>query len=392
MALAVLNPVAIWWSSVPMSEGLLVALAATATFFGMRFRVGAAGREALWAALFGGLSFLTRVEGVFVALILAALCLPRIVRERRLMIFALSLVIFLAPELVHIAYLRAFAVESRGLIAYVDEAKAHFKEFNFFDGVWRHLRAPYWMIFRFDTETWLYERFFAGWVTVLQGIVTVTYVVTVALSLVSGLFPKRGFAFATGLGLLVFALLHSIWYYAYERYDYLTYPAAALVFAWGIDALVRWAKPRVRTAVVLVVTLGCATISGYYGTRVAQMHAERLKMHQGNRDFRGIARIVNEANPAGRPVITDLGPHLAFYLKGRIYFNRIEPDFYDDAVPAGDEGRVFLAQKHVAAIATSRPVRDTVREFALVEGEYHALAAPGGNVIVLDLPSASVGD
>ena len=61
-------------------------------------------------------------------------------------------------------------------------------------------------------------------------------------------------------------------------------------------------------------------------------------------------------------------------------------------MPAGDEGRVFLAQKHVAAIATSRPVRDTVREFALVEGEYHALAAPGGNVIVLDLPSASVGD
>jgi hypothetical protein len=26
--------------------------------------------------------------------------------------------------------------------------------------MWRHLRAPFWMIFRFDTESWLYARFF----------------------------------------------------------------------------------------------------------------------------------------------------------------------------------------------------------------------------------------
>lgn len=392
MALAVFNPVAIWWSTVPMSEALLVALAATAVFFGMRYRSGAAGREALWAALLGGLSFLTRVEGLFVALVLAVLCGPRILREGRKGLFALCVVIFVVPELVHVAYLKAFALESRGLIAYLDEARAHFHEFKFFDGLWRHLRAPFWMIFRFDTERWLYDRYFPGWLTVLQGIVTVLYASSLALALLSGLFPTRGFAFAIATGLLAFALLHSLWYYAYERYDYLTYPAAAVVFAWGMDTLVRWARPWIRTAVVLVLTLGCAAIAGAYGVRVSQMHADRLKLHQGGRDFRGIARVVNEANPQGRPVITDLGPHLAFYLNGFAYFSRSEADFYDDVVPAGEDGRVFLAQKKVAAIATSRPPRDVLRELALVEGEYHLVPAPGASVIVLDLPAAAAAD
>ncbi|MBI5545315.1 MAG: hypothetical protein HY901_15605 [Deltaproteobacteria bacterium] len=392
MALAVLNPVALWWSSVPMSEGLLVALASTSVYFGMRFRAGAAGREALWAALFGGLAFLTRVEGAFVALVLAALCMPRLVRERRWMLLLLCLLIFATPEAAHVAYLKAFAIESKGLIAYLDEARAHFKEFSFFDAVWRHLRAPFWMIFRFDTERWLFDRFFPQWLVMLQGIVTVLYLATLAAALVLGIFPRRGFAFPVALGLLAFAVLHSAWYYAYERYDYLTYPAAALMLAWGADTAVRWARPRLRIGVVLGLTLTCAAISGAYGTQVARMHAERLKLHQGNRDFRGIAKAVNNVNPEARPVITDLGPHLAFYLKGRVYFSRAEQDFYDDAVPAGEDGRIFLAQKRVAAIATTRPVRDVVKELALIEGEYHTAQAPGASIIVLDLPSALTSD
>lgn len=389
MALAVLNPVALWWSSVPMSEGLLVALASTSAFFALRYRQGAARREALWAALFGGLSFLTRVEGAFVALVLVAMCGPRLWRERRWALFALCILVFGAPEATHVAYLRAVAVESKGLIAYLDEARAHLKEFNFFDGMWRHLRAPFWMIFRFDTEPWLYARFFPQWLTVLQGVVTVLYLGGVVAAVVQGIFPKRSYSFPVALGLLAFALLHSVWYYAYERYDYLTYPAAALVFAAGVDSAARWARRKVYLGLVLAVTLGCALVSGAYGVQVSRMHAERLKLHQGNRDFRAIAKVVNDANPDRRPVITDLGPWLAFYLSGRSYFNRYEQDFYDDAVPSGDDGRIFLAKKKVAAIASGRPVRELVREFNLVEGEYHLLPPPRGqsvSILVLDLP------
>lgn len=387
VALAVFNPVALWWSSVPMSEGLLVALAGTAVFFGMRFRRRAAPCEALWAALFGGLAFLTRVEGLFVGLVLVALCGPRIVRERRQALLGVCVAIFLAPELTHVTYLRAFAVESRGLSTYLDEAKAHLKDIDFFGAVWCHVRAPFWVIFRFDTEPWLYARFFPAWLTVLQGIVAVLYLVTVFLALVSGVFPKRGYAFVVALGLLVFALGHSIWYYAYERFDYLTYPAAALVFAWAVDAVVSWAPRRLRDAIVLGVTLGCAAVSGAYGTRVSQMHAERLKLHQGGRNFRAIARVVNEANPKSGPVVTDLGPYLAFYLKGRVYFSRTEPDFYDDAVPMGEDGRVFLAEKRVAVIASSRSARDVVRATNLLEGEFQAVPAQGATVLVLDVPT-----
>jgi hypothetical protein len=394
MALAVLNPVALWWSSVPMSEGLLVSLAATSVYFGARFRQGAAGREALWAALFGGLAFLTRVEGAFVALVLVALCGPRLWREKRWALFALCIVIFGVPEALHVTYLRAIAVESKGLIAYLDEARAHLAEFNFLDGMWRHTRAPFWMIFRFDTESWLYARFFPSWLTVLQGVVTVLYLGGVVAALVQGIFPKRSYSFPVALGLLAFALIHSVWYYAYERYDYLMYPAAALVFAAGVDSAARWAKPKVYLGIVLGVTLSCALVSGVYGVQVSRMHAERLKLHQGNRDFRAIAKAVNDANPDKRPVITDLGPWVAFYLNGRSYFNRHEQDFYDDAVPTGDDGRIFLAKKRVAAIVSSRPVRDLVREFNLVEGEYHLLPQPAKSgsattLLVLDLPVGS---
>jgi hypothetical protein len=358
----------------------------------MRFRQGAAGREAMWAALLGGLSFFTRVEGAFVALVLVAICGQRLWRERRYALFAVCLLVFGAPELVHVAYLRAYALESKGLIAYLDEARAHFKEFNFFDAVWRHLRAPYWMIFRYDTERWLYERFFPGALASLQTVVMVVYIATLVLAAISGLFPKRGFAFGCAMGLLAFALLHSIWYYAYERYDYLTYPAAALVLAWGADTVVRWTRPGIRTGFVLAVTLFCAAVSGAYGVQVSRMHAERLKLHQGHRDFRAVAAVVNEVNPKNAPVITDLGPYLAFYLKGPVYFSRTEPDFYDDVVPSREDGRIFLAQKHVAAIATLRSPREVVQQLTLVEGEYHVLNAPGASVIVLDLPSASAGE
>ncbi|MGC4123137.1 MAG: hypothetical protein QM765_52930 [Myxococcales bacterium] len=390
MALSMLNPVALWWSSVPMSEGLLVALAVTSVYFGLRYRLGAARREVLWAALIGGLSFLTRVEGAFMALVLVALCGRRLWQEKRWALFGMCIAVFAAPEALHVTYLRAIALESKGLIAYLDEARAHFKEFNFFDGMWRHLRAPFWMIFRFDTEPWLYARFFPIWLTVLQGIVTVLYLGGIVAALIQGIFPKRSYSFGVALGLLAFALLHSLWYYAYERYDYLTYPAAALVFAAGVDSAARWARPKVYAGIVLGVTLTCALVSGAYGVQVSRMHAERLKMHQGNRDFRAIAKVLNDANLEKRPVITDLGPWLAFYLNGRSYFNRYEQDFYDDAVPSGDDGRIFLAQKKVAAIASNRPVRDLVREFNLVEGEYHVLPAPKGqpgvSLIALDLP------
>jgi hypothetical protein len=385
LALALFNPVALWWATVPMSEALLVALAVTSLYFALRWRRGAGQRELFWASLLAGLAFLTRVEGAFLALVLAALCLPRLLRERRRKLLAISVLLFLLPEVTHVVYLRIFAEQSKGLIAYLDEARGHFAELHFFDAIWRHLRAPYWTVFRFDTEPWLYARFFPGWLTTLQGLVLVIYIATLVGALLTGLF-KRGFAFACALGLVAFAILHSTWYYAYERYDYLIYPAAALVLAWGIDAALFWAKPRLRTGLTLAISLGCAAICCGYGVQVSRMHAERLRIHQGGRDFRAIARAANAENPKGRPFVTDLGPYVAFYLNGHSYFNRAERDFFDDVVPSGEQGRIFFARRQIAAVISSRPMRELVSEFALVPGEFHQVSAPGATVLVLDLP------
>jgi hypothetical protein len=387
VALVMTNAIALWWATVPMSEVLLVALATRAALHGLSFREGARGGalHALAAALFGGLALFTRAEGVLCGVALLILCGPRLLRERRVALFVLCALLFCGPELVHVSYLRAHALAGKAASNYLEVIKAHLHDIHFLEATWAHLRAPFWTIFRLDTEPWLYARHFPQWLTSAQSALSFVYLAALFFALVSGL-VRRGFAFFCAAGIVLYACLHAFWFYNYERFDYLAVPAAALVLAWAADRASLVAPARLRTAALCLFFGLAAAISGAYGTRVSQMHAERLKMHQQGRDYRALGKAASAANPKGRPIVTDLGPYLAWYVNGHAFFDRVEPDFFDDVVPGGTQGRLFLAREKVGAIVTWKSATDIQRELGLVSGESHEVPAAGATVIALDLP------
>ncbi len=382
LALLLFNPLALKWASVPMSEGLMVALGITAVYFALRYHEDGNARELLWAAALAGLALLTRVEGVFVGMAVAALSFQRLYRQKRRALVVIALAAFLVPEALHVSYLMA-QTSGRAVFALFDEARLHRSELHYLTGFWSHLRAPQSLLFRFSAEPWLYARYFPGWLSALQSLTLAVYVVALFGTLVAG-FYLRGYAFWSACGLVVFALLHSAWYDVFERYDYLAYPASALVLGWSLDAALAWAQPRLRQGVALGLCFFFAAVGAAYGIRSSQLHGEQLTMAQAGRDLRALARTINEANPSARPVVTDLGPPLAFYLSGKSYLNDSEPMIYDDVVPTGELGRQFLLQKDVAAIVSERSVNEIASEFALQSGQFRELPVKGTTALVLE--------
>jgi hypothetical protein len=394
LALVMWNPLALWWTSVPMAEALMNALAAASLLYAFRFRAMDTTPQALpsrqrgdrWilyaSAILGGLSFFTRPEGVVVAAALCAVAGGRLWRERRIGDFAACVVLFCAPVAAHSAFLWANAIPGQAPIGYLEAIRTRWERVHYLPAFWSHLRSPFWTIFRFDTESWLYAQYFPSWLAVAQSVVAWLYVGIFAFALFWGAMRQRAI-FACAAGMVAFAALHALWHDPYERFNYLIYPMGAFLLAWGIFTLARasrWA--------VLAATLACALISGAYGTELSLMHAARLKLHQGDRDYRSLGRLASAQNPAGRPFVTDLGPYLAFYLNGHTFFSEEKPDFHEAVVPKGELGRVFLAEHRVAAIVSHRPAAQTMLEFGLVPGEYHLVPAPA-TLLVLDLPSSA---
>jgi hypothetical protein len=181
-----------------------------------------------------------RVEGAFVALVLRAVRAAP-VAERRWALFALCLLVFGAPEAVHVAYLRAIAVESKASSPTSTRRGA-------LQGVpllRRHVAAPARAVL---DDLPLRHRVLAvrallpPWLTVAQGVVTVLYLAgwrrrwcrassPSAATPSRWPWPARLRAAALPLVLRLRAL----------RLPDL--PGGGVVFAAGIDSAARWARP-----------------------------------------------------------------------------------------------------------------------------------------------------
>ncbi len=382
LALALFSPVVLRWSTVPMAEPLLLAFAANAAFFALRYRAGASRRELLWAAAMSGAALLTRVEGLFVVVGAVALCGPRMIREKSRVTAAACAALALGPELLHASYLAFYALPSSALAASVDAARtAH--EAPVLDGFFAIARAPFWPAFLFGGEPWLYARHFPALLTGLQGLVLALYTLAVVGALATGFF-RRGFAFACAAVLLSYCLSHAALFHADERFGYAAAPLAALLFAWGAQKTFAWAGEPGRARAVLGVCLAAAAVSGVYGVRTAQMQAEQLRAEASGRDVKAVAKAAREVLASGRTVVTDLGPAFAYYLGAHVYFDRAAPDLYEDQVPSGEAGRVFLDRHHVGLIVATRTPREVIAEFALAPGEFRELGTPGATLIDLE--------
>ena len=386
LGLAMFSPVALRWAAVPMPEPLLGLLAATALLFALRWRQGAGAWSLLVSALFAGLALFTSAGGLLVAAAAGAMAWSRLRTERRWGLFVACALLAMAAEGVHLGDLLARGAS----LASLDGLAPQLEKTGLFQAAWTHLRAPYWMIYRFDSEPWLYSRFFPPWLTVLQGLVLALYLLSMLAALVSG-FYKRGFAFVCAVGALVLALIDGIWHPQLARFEYLVHLGAALVFAWGLERAFFWAKPRTRATGVLALALGCAALGGLYGVRGVQMQGVRLALQAGGRDLRAIAKVVNEQNVEGRPVVTDLGPRLALYLDAHAWLDGDERGYYGDAVPSGAGAKAFLTDHEVRVIASGRRAREVEEAFGLGEGEARAVKAPDATVLVLESPSVASG-
>ena len=208
LGLLVFNPLLIWWSSVPASEPLFALLVLAAILQAILFRRSAGARRvfaASAAAAFAGWAMATRAEGVLIAPVLLIITAPRIWRERRIFLALTCVAIAVLPEAAHVAYLHAHALSTGSASAYLDELRDHQQEIEVLPAAWENLRAPFWTIFRFDTEPEMYEKFFPPWLVSAQVAVAYVYLASIGLALLSGA-RQRSAAFFSALAVCGYAL------------------------------------------------------------------------------------------------------------------------------------------------------------------------------------------
>ncbi|MEO7110977.1 MAG: hypothetical protein ABI183_11115, partial [Polyangiaceae bacterium] len=356
LALLVFNPLLMWWGSVPASEPLFTLLVLAAMRRAILFRRARErnARDAFFAAALAGFAVATRAEGCLLLIALVPVVLPRLWRERRLGLTLACFALCVAPESLHIAYLHQHAIGTRSASAYIDEMFGHAGEIKLLPAAWENLRAPFWTIFRFDTEADLYAKYFPSILVSAQTAIVYMYIACICVALISGV-RRRGAVFFSALAACVYAGIHAFWYYRYERFMTVVTPFAALVFASTLESVARKiAQLRPKPAHIAFLASGAAmTITcAAYGTRVSEMHAKRLASREAGRDYRAIAARIDAADPSHRPVVTDLGPYLAFYTSDRHAFFEDENEFYAQGVPWCEEGRAFLLEQNVGLVVS----------------------------------------
>ncbi|MGH7330762.1 MAG: hypothetical protein ACREJX_20625, partial [Polyangiaceae bacterium] len=302
----------------------------------------------------GGLALATRAEGVLLLPVLAILAIPTLWRGRRVVLALACLALIAFPESTHVAYLHAHADAHHAASEYLEEIAYHAQDVTFAPVAWENLRAPFWTVFRLDTEPDTYARFFPRWLVVAQLTLDNAYLWAFAITIAMGV-RRRSAAFYAAVAIGAYAVVHALWYYRYERFMTVTAPFAALVFATTVadveELLARGARELAHSTYAIAAAWAIAT-AALYGNGIASMHAWRLASRQENRDYQAIAHEIDRVDPARRPMMSDLGPYLAYYTRGRRVLLNGEKDFYADAVPWCLDGRDLLERDHVALLVS----------------------------------------
>ncbi len=140
---------------------------------------------------------------------------------------------------------------------------------------------------------------------------------------------------AAALLFLAYALLHSLWYYRYERFMLMSLPLAALVWAAATRAAFSFLGAKKATSSLLIVTQVAIAASGmYWGNQYSLRHNIALQQDTAYLQFDKIAAAVNTLNSELKSaVLTDLGPHLAYYLDAHTYMDTDHGNYWRRAFP-----------------------------------------------------------
>jgi hypothetical protein len=282
------------------------------------------------ASVVGGIATITRVESLFLILVFAVLAFP----ERKLLprgMMIAGAIVFVLPLAAYWSYLRGTAGQS---FAYVAEFRHMFLRFdllkNFAYNVWVAFGFMYWP-----------ERpsgFISGMPVLLGGIIWLLLGELVFLGgLLFALAGRLGSkAHAAGCLFLAYALAHSLWYYRYERFMLLALPLAVIVWAVGARAAVLLPERHrvTRTCVIALLQLLIAGAGLYWGNYYSVEHSAALQQDTHGVRFQEIAERVNELNSRSHSaVLTDLGPHLAYYVASHTYLDTNYRNYWRKAFP-----------------------------------------------------------
>jgi hypothetical protein len=350
------NPIVIKWFALPMAEGVALALALLSVNLALRFRQ-TAGYPSLFAACaVGGVAALTRVESLFLPAIIAAIALPfrKTLSWQRLLSCAC---VFLIPLFAYWASLSLAAAQS----------PAYFGEFR-----GALLRVS--LLRNFIYNIWVPFGFMHKPVRSLQelSLTSPVAVLGAAWLLVGGIIFLEGLlcsvlgwlgqrARALSFLFLSYASLHSLWYYRYERFMFMAIPLAAIIWTEQIRAfsllLNRSIRPSEKSgkgvlplnasdkpphrahrgiAVVFMVSAQAllAAAGLYFGDFYSARHAKALQEDTAWIPFQDIAKLVNTLNSTSRSaVLTDLGPHLAYFIDAQTYLDDEQVNYWHRAFP-----------------------------------------------------------
>lgn len=324
------NPIVIKWLSLPMAEGVALALSLLSVILFLRF-VRTQTYPLLFAAcMVGGIATVTRIEALFLLPVFGTLAF----RDRKTLPWLPLLaaaVIFVLPLLVYWVKLRTTAHQGP---AYLEEFRHTFLRFDLV----KNFLYNVWVPFGFMHRPW--GSFGVAMLVPVAMVAGAVWIALGELVFIGGLvysIPGRlgSRVRAAALLFLAYALLHSLWYYRYERFMLMSLPLAALVWAAATRAAFSSLDAKKTTSWLLILAQVAIAASGmYWGNQYSVRHKVALQQDTSRLQFHKIADAVNMLNSELRSaVLTDLGPHLAYYLDAHTYLDTDHGNYWRRAFP-----------------------------------------------------------
>jgi hypothetical protein len=167
---------------------------------------------------------------------------------------------------------------------------------------------------------------------------------------------------------LGYAALHAFWHYRYERFILLILPVAALIWARFLSFLNDRIHQRTGRQLLLSVQALLALSGLALGHVFASAHAGLLQREAHNLNFAVVAQRINALNKNQEPVLTDLGPHLAYYLEAHSYMDDDHGNYWRRAFPP-EETAERLDRLGIGLIVTRREFPQWIAEHAIPPGQ-----------------------
>jgi hypothetical protein len=325
------NPIVIKWVCLPMAEGVALMLSLLSITLLLGFLEKNRWPLLAAACMVGGVATITRVESLFLLAVFGTILFPKRRALFRPSILA-GAALFLLPLAVYWIRLKYGTGQSP---AYLGELRHPLPKFGLLKNFIYNLWVPFGFMHR-PTSSFLAS----GLVSVSAVVGAVWFVlgqVIFIIGLILSFSGKLGAkARAVAFLFAVYALAHALWYYRYERFMFMAVPLAAIGWAIAVRTIFKFVKGEQggRWWVLVLAQLLIAATGTYFGNHYSSRHAEALQQDTSRLGFQDIAEAVNGLNRETRSaVLTDLGPHLAYYVDAHTYLDTDHGNYWQRAFP-----------------------------------------------------------